>query len=125
MAERRSWLLALVTASMLLAASTFESAAGQERKADHERARAARDRGESVPLANILTAVERDFHGRVIDVEFEREDGKLVYELELLVPDGRVAKLTIDARSGELVKLEGVRLETIMKQRTREGAPKP
>ena len=92
--------------------------------ADHERARAARDRGEALPLAGILTAIQRDFRGRVIDVELEQDDGQLFYELELLVPDGRVVKLKIDARTGSLVKIKGVRLETIFKQRS-EGASRP
>lgn len=91
-------------------------------KADHERARAARARGEVLPLAQILSLVERDFGGRVIEVELERDDGELHYELELLLPDGRVIELEFDARTGELVKLEGARLETVFKPRSSAGA---
>lgn len=84
---------------------------------DHERARAARARGEVLPLAQVLSRVELDFGGRVIEVELERDDGELLYELKLLLPDGRLIELEFDARTGELVKLEGTRLETVFRRR--------
>jgi hypothetical protein len=117
----------LLMTGMVLSAWPFTSTvwADDGHSADHERARAARDRGEALPLAGILTVIQRDFRGRVIDVELEQDDGRLFYELELLVPDGRVIKLKIDARTGSLVKIKGVRLETIFKQRTSEGASRP
>lgn len=117
--SRLSWIL---LASALLAPP---SAADDDRRSGHDRARTARIRGEALPLAQILAAVERDFQGRVIEVELERDDGRLVYELELLVPDGRVVELKYDARSGALVKIEGARLESILKPGRRAGAEKP
>ena len=104
--------LALAAAALLPA-----GAAEAPPKVDHERARTARARGEVLPLARILSRVERDFGGRVIEVELERDDGERRYELELLLPDGRVIELEFDARTGELVKLEGARLETAFKPR--------
>ncbi len=111
-------------AGFVLLAAALVPAGGAEppRKVDHERARTARASGEVLPLAHILSRVERDFGGRVIEVELERDDGELVYELELLLPDGRVIELEFDARTGELVKLEGARLETVFKLRPGAGA---
>lgn len=106
--------LALLAAVLLPA-----SGADAPRGSDQDRARAARASGEVLPLARLLALVERDFEGRIIEVELEREDGRLVYELELLLPDGRVVELEYDARSGELVKLEGTRLETVFKPRAK------
>jgi uncharacterized membrane protein YkoI len=108
---------------MLLAAAVATAGgAGKPSAADHDRAHAARQRGEALPLARILAIVEREVHGRVIEIELERDGGKLLYELELLLPDGRVIEVDIDARSGEFVKLEGARLETVFKPRAQDGA---
>lgn len=107
---------------VLLTAALMPAGAEPPAGVDHERARAARARGEVLPLVQILNRVERDFGGRVIEVELERDDGQLRYELELLLPDGRVIELEFDARTGELVKLEGARLETVFKPRSGAGA---
>lgn len=107
----------------LAAALAPAGAADNAPSADHDRARAARARGEVLPLARILAIVERDFSGRVIEVELEREDGELRYEIELLLADGRLIELEFDAASGELVKLEGTRLETVFRPRAQPKAP--
>lgn len=110
-----------LTAALALALAAALAPAGSVAQdppgVHHERARAARERGEVLPLERILALVERDFQGRVIEVELERDDGRLIYEIELLLPDGRVIEAEFDARSGVLVGLEGTRLETVFKPR--------
>jgi uncharacterized membrane protein YkoI len=73
---------------------------------DHEIARRAVERGELLPLAKILSSVERTYPGRVLEVELEREKGRYLYEIEVLLPDGRVVELTYDGKSGELLESE-------------------
>lgn len=85
--------------------------------ADQERARSARERGTTLPLAALLAAIERDLGGRMIDVELEDDGGRLVYEINLLLGDGRVIELEVDARTGHWLKLEGARLETLFPRR--------
>ena len=92
-------------------------AADGPRAPDQERARAARALDKVLPLMQILRLVDRDFHGRVIEVELEMEDGQQVYEIELLLRDGRLIEVEFDARSGELLKVKGNRLETVFKPR--------
>lgn len=73
---------------------------------DHDRAmRALRD-GEVMPLSEILSFVQREVGGRVIEVDFERDDGRWIYELELLSPDGRIMELEIDGATGRILKQE-------------------
>lgn len=96
----KSWLLAFLAAGLVLA--TRPALAH-----DHDRARAAREAGEVVPYAAILEAVERDFVGRVLEAELEREKGRWIYEIKLLAPDGQVLKLDYDARSRELLRARG------------------
>lgn len=39
--------------------------------------------------------------GRLLDLEVEREKGQIIYELEIMRPDGIVYEIKIDAQSGE------------------------
>jgi uncharacterized membrane protein YkoI len=74
---------------------------------DHNEARRAVERGELRPLAEILAAIQKEFGGKVLDVELEREDsGALVYEVEVLAHDGRVLELEYDGRTGRRLSLE-------------------
>ena len=74
---------------------------------DQNEARRAVERGELRPLAEILAAVRKEFGGKVLDVELEREDsGALVYEIEVLADDGRVLEVEYDGRTGRRLSLE-------------------
>lgn len=67
---------------------------------DHDRARRAVQAGEVLPLQEVLARLARRQPGQVLEVELEREDGRWVYEIKLLKPDGRRVKLQLDARDG-------------------------
>ena len=73
---------------------------------DHDRAREALRRGEAAPLSEIMPAVEAQLGARVIEDELEREDGRLLYEFELIAPDGRILEAEVDARTGEVLEVE-------------------
>jgi uncharacterized membrane protein YkoI len=70
---------------------------------DHDRARAALERGEIQPIARILEAAARAVPGEVIEVELEREQGRWVYELEVITPGGRVREVLLDAASARVL----------------------
>jgi len=78
--------------------------AGERPGADQDRARAAVQAGEVMPLPALLERVQRSHPGQVLRVELERDDGRWIYELRLLQPDGRLLKLEVDARSGEVLE---------------------
>lgn len=90
----------LLLASALLLATP----AGAERDHDHDRARAALERGEIRPLHVILPGVEDRFDARLLEVELEREEGRLVYEMELITPAGRIVEVLVDAASGDVLE---------------------
>lgn len=73
---------------------------------DHEVARRAVERGELLPLVKILQLAEEKYPGRVLEVELEREKGRFLYEIEVLLKDGRVIELTYDGATGELLETE-------------------
>lgn len=65
------------------------------------------ERGEIRPLSDIMDALSQNWRGEVIDVEMERDDGKVIYEIELLGPQGQVVEFEVDARTGEVLEIEG------------------
>jgi uncharacterized membrane protein YkoI len=93
------------------------AAVGRADDDDHERALRAREKGEIVPLSRILTAVEAEFEGRFVEVELEKDDGRLVYEIELLTPQGNMLELSYDARTGAFIEAEGKGVEAARKRR--------
>lgn len=93
-----------ISLAVLLALSLAWPAAADD---DHERARRAVEAGEAMPLASIMERVDADFAGQLVEVELDKDDGRWVYEIELLTPQGHVIELTYDARTGTLVETEG------------------
>lgn len=71
---------------------------------DHDRARAAVQGGQVLPLKTLLERLERTHPGQVLEVEMDRDDGRWVYEVRLLLADGRLLKLDVDAASGEVLR---------------------
>jgi hypothetical protein len=91
---------------LLAAAAILVGTAALADRDDHERARAALAREEILPLAEIMPAIEARFYGRAIEVEFERDDGRWVYEFELITPAGRIVEVEVDAASGRVIEAE-------------------
>ncbi|MBL6940828.1 MAG: hypothetical protein ISR53_01580 [Rhodospirillales bacterium] len=111
---------------VLIAAITlFPGPAQADDVSDHERARAAVEKGDIVALAFILEKVESIYEGSIIEVEledegdegFENESGTdadsnhfmsgFIYEIKLLTPQGNLLKLKLDARTAELIEVRG------------------
>ncbi|SIO47704.1 Peptidase propeptide and YPEB domain-containing protein [Rhodovulum sp. ES.010] len=89
-----------------LLASILVLAAPAPAERDHDRARRALERGEIRPLHRILPEVEDRFDARLLEVELEREEGRLVYEMELITRDGRLLEVLVDAASGQVLEHE-------------------
>jgi uncharacterized membrane protein YkoI len=70
---------------------------------DHERARAAVQAGQVLPLAAVLERIERSHPGQVLEVELEQKDGMWIYELKLLTSSGQIIKLKLDARNAAVL----------------------
>jgi uncharacterized membrane protein YkoI len=63
-------------------------------------------RGEILSLDRILQKHPQLSTQRLLDLEVELEDGRIVYELEFLQADGSVVKQVIDAQNGDFLKRE-------------------
>ncbi|MFM7024794.1 MAG: PepSY domain-containing protein [Limnohabitans sp.] len=83
---------------------------------DQDRARAAVQAGQVLPLKAVLEGLERDHPGQVLEVELEREHGRWIYEIKLLQASGRLVRLEVDAASGAVLQ---------RRERGRDGHPRP
>jgi uncharacterized membrane protein YkoI len=72
--------------------------------ADYDTARKLREAGDILPLETILRKVGKTHPGKVLEVELEKNHGKIFYEIELLDPKGKVRELKVDPRTGEIIK---------------------
>ncbi len=91
-------LVAVLSAAFTLAVAHADG------KGDHERARAAVQTGQVLPLRTLLERLERSHPGQVLEVELEQEEGRWIYEVSLLQPGGQLLKLELDARTAEVLK---------------------
>jgi len=102
----RTLAAALVVLATLLALATAPAYAD---KRDHDLARQALQAGTVLPLRAILDIVEARYPGQIMEVEFEHDDGEFEYELKILQADGRLIKLKLDARNGQVLKASSKR----------------
>lgn len=100
-------IMVLVTLGMALAWPLLPAIAGHDSESDQDQARQALEAGEILPLGAVLEQVQRDYPGQIMKVEFERDDGRWIYEIKLLRPAGSLVKLKIDARDGTLLEVKG------------------
>lgn len=77
-----------------------------DRDDDHLEARRLMESGSIQPLETILEQVLSQRPGRILEVELEGEDGRNVYEIELLDESGQVWELKLDAVTGEILDQE-------------------
>jgi uncharacterized membrane protein YkoI len=59
-----------------------------------------------MPLEGILEQVRARHPGRILEVELEKDDGRYIYEIEVLDSEGKVWEMEIDAGSGEILETE-------------------
>ncbi|MGP3699514.1 PepSY domain-containing protein [Rhodobacter sp. NSM] len=96
---------------ILLSLLLLPSAAGSQDAVpiplpDFEAARRGVEQGEMLPLGSLMPRIEQEF-GRVLEVELEEADeGGMVYEFEILRPDGRLVEVDVDVVTGLVVEVE-------------------
>ena len=79
---------------------------GRERDDDHDEVWRGRLSGEVLPLEEVLQALPPGARERIVEIEFEYEDGIPVYEIEYIDDAGRLVEAMIDARNGTLLEID-------------------
>ena len=98
---------ALAVACALAWTAPAEAKKGEGRGVDdHDEVWRGRASGAILPLEAILDALPPGARDRVVEVEFEYEDGAPIYEIEYIDATGRLIEVEIDAATGALLKYE-------------------
>jgi uncharacterized membrane protein YkoI len=106
----------LVTASLVFAAMAPLAPALAERVRandrvrgrDHDAARAGVSRGQVMSLAEVVRIVQSRYPGRLLDASYhELVPGQPVYRVLILTSDHRRLAVWVDARSGQILRVEG------------------
>lgn len=93
----------IVAMCTVLLASSIAATTATAGSDDHQRATQAVQAGEILSLRVILERLEQSHPGQVLDVELEEKKGVWIYELKILKAGGRLQKLKIDAKTGEIL----------------------
>ena len=72
----------------------------------YDRARRAVDRGETLPIAELLERLQAQIPGEVVGIEFEREHGRWFYEVKIIDNSGRLLEVYMDAQTGAVLSME-------------------
>lgn len=96
------------TTGLLWTGLTTADAGRQGHDSDHEQeeVRSLTQQGDILPLEQVLQAARQQHAGRILETELERDDGRYIYEVELLDDSGEVWEMEFDAATGELLKKE-------------------
>jgi len=106
----------LILCTFICSAALLSSAATVSRASDrHIDLHGAVERGEIVPLSQLFSYLQDRYHGNIIEIELEEDDGRLEYEIEMIGPDGQVAEFTFDAKLGILLEIEGYNIKAMEK----------
>ena len=88
-------LAAVLLLSPPVAAGDTDVPASDSRQQDE--ARDAVKRGLVRPLEEVLAAVRKTIKGDIVEIEFDEEDGRFIYEIEYVDPQGHLMEIKIDA----------------------------
>jgi len=95
------WRSVIVCGLLATAAAAFATDIGQDA------ARRLKREGKIVALGGIVEEITARWPGRVIETELERDDdGRYVYEIEVLGEDGHVYEFEYDAGNGRRLGFE-------------------
>jgi uncharacterized membrane protein YkoI len=111
---RQVQIAALLALALLLAAVGGTMADDDDD--DQERALEALEAGEIAPLSEILDLAHSQFSGFLLEVELEREEGRWIYEIELLTPTNDVIEIEYDARTKEFIDAKGRNIDAARKR---------
>jgi uncharacterized membrane protein YkoI len=73
---------------------------------DQDLARDALQHGEALSLSEVLARVEPQLGGEIVGVSFQRDHQRWIYEFKLVMPDGGMGQVLVDAKSGDIINHE-------------------
>ena len=61
---------------------------------------------ELMPLDRVLDILRAERQGEVVEIELDVDDGRVIYDFDVLTPEGRLYAVAIDAVTGQVVEIE-------------------
>lgn len=105
MLSRTRTLLIAALSLVMTSSVSADDRTWHEQHSAYEQAREAVRLGRALPLNEVRQHLQRVAPGRIVATHYEFEFERWVYEFKILDPQGRLRKVHLDARSGELVKM--------------------
>jgi len=96
----------LIHFSLCAAGVLLPTALRAEGDRDQDEARRAVERGEALPLFDILARVRSELGGEVVSVSFKRRRDRWIYEFKVVGVTGQLSEIYVDATSAEILKRE-------------------
>ncbi len=101
--QRRAWRILLALMIVLCALSVLPQADSGESPANANRLSS---KGEILSLEKISQKARSYKAGEILEVELEKKHGRYVYEIDILDAGSQVWELKLDAKTGQLLKME-------------------
>ncbi len=73
---------------------------------DYESARRSVESGEALPLSTIIEEVKKVVDGEILDVELQKTDAGLIYQIKLLSRADKVMLIWVDAKTKVIQKMQ-------------------
>lgn len=104
--SRQNGLIRSLLCALLLGVAPIGHAHADDDDIGHDTARRLLESGRILPLETILAEVSGRVPGKLIETKLENDDGRIMYDLKILRPEGRVQEVEVDAATGRIVKIE-------------------
>lgn len=101
--QRRTWIELFTLLAVLLALVYLPRADSGESATSAGRLSA---KGDILSLEKISQKARSYKPGEILEVELEKKHGRYIYEIEILDAASQVWELKLDAKSGQLLKME-------------------
>jgi uncharacterized membrane protein YkoI len=101
--QRRTWMVLFTLVAVLLELAYLPRADSGESPASAGRLLS---KGEILSLEKISQKARSYKPGEILEVELEKKHGRYIYEVEILDAASQVWELKLDAKSGQLLKME-------------------
>ncbi len=94
------------TLSLLGASALLLTSVGLAMSHDGKDKAAVANLATSVTMEEAIKTATTQFPGKVLEAELESEDGKVIYEVEIVNATGEIREVEIDAQSGKILSSE-------------------
>lgn len=95
-------------AAILTILAFIDPVMGQDlRCLNRDEQKAAISENRALPVAKVLRQNKSRIHGEVVRVRLCERSGQLYYMLTILPRTGKVASTTVEAATGDLIRIEG------------------